>query len=78
MGRRRKDTLIAEPAAGNGILNRRIFLERALVAGAAGAAAGASGAAAEPLAVPRWSKEPGGNFTAYGQPSHFEDKVVRT
>jgi sulfane dehydrogenase subunit SoxC len=28
--------------------------------------------------VPRWSKEPGGNFTAYGQPSRYEDKVART
>ena len=78
MARKRKDELLAEPAAGNGILNRRIFLERTLLAGAAGIGAGASGALAEPLTVPRWSKEPGGNFTAYGVPSHFEDKVVRT
>ncbi|HEV3371036.1 MAG TPA: sulfite dehydrogenase [Xanthobacteraceae bacterium] len=81
MGRKRKDERLSEPAAGNGILNRRIFLERSLVAGAAGIGAGAlspSGALADPLAVPRWSKEPGGNFTAYGQPSHHEDKVART
>src|SRR6267154_2629818 len=78
MSRKRKVELLAEPAAGNGILNRRIFLERTLLAGAAGVAAGSSGAGAEPLAVPRWSKEQGGNFTAYGQPSHYEDKVVRT
>ena len=78
MSRKRKDERPAEPAAGNGILNRRIFLERALLAGAAGVGAGTSVASAEPLAVPRWSKEPGGNFTAYGQPSHYEDKVART
>ena len=63
-----------EPAAGNGILNRRLFLERTLLAGAAGVGAGAlspSGAFAEPLTVPRWSKEPGANFSAYGQPSAF-------
>ena len=60
MGRNRKDELLAEPAADNGILNRRIFLERTLIAGAAGIGAGASGALAEPLTVPRWSKEPGG------------------
>ena len=76
MGRKRRDA--PEPAAGNGILNRRIFLERTLIAGAAGLGASATGAAAEPLAVPRWSKEPGTDFTAYGQPSHFESKVVRT
>jgi sulfane dehydrogenase subunit SoxC len=78
MGRKRKDELLTEPAAGNGILNRRIFLERTLLAGAAGVGVSASGALAEPLTVPRWSKEPGTNFTAYGQPSRFEDKVART
>ena len=81
MSRKRKDERPAEPAAGNGILNRRIFLERTLMAGAAGVGAGAlsaSGALAEPLSVPRWSKEPGGDFTAYGVPSRYEDKVVRT
>jgi sulfane dehydrogenase subunit SoxC len=64
-----------EPAAGNGILNRRIFLEGALVAGATGA--GLASAAAEPLPVPRWMKMPGANFAPYGQPSQFESKVVR-
>src|SRR5258708_2479920 len=78
MARKRKDELLAEPPAGNGLLNRRIFPGRPLAAGAVGIGAGASGALAEPLTVPRWSKEPGGNFTAYGVPSHFEDKVVRT
>src|SRR5262245_58658847 len=67
-------------AAGNGILDRRVFLERALLASAAGAVgAGASGAdaQAEPLAVPRWMTQPGAQFTAYGQQSRFEAKVVR-
>src|SRR5262245_37599130 len=67
-----------DQVAGNGILNRRIFLERALVAGAAGAGLGATGAGAEPLAVAPWMKTPGANFASYGQPSRFEDKVVRT
>jgi sulfane dehydrogenase subunit SoxC len=64
-----------EPAAGNGILNRRIFLESALIAGATGA--GLASAAAEPLPVPSWMKVPGANFAPYGQPSQFESKVVR-
>ena len=69
----------SEPAAGNGILNRRIFLERVLLAGAGAAAGtGVTAAGAEPLAVPRWMKEPGANFTGYGQPSRFEAKVVRS
>ena len=39
MSRKRRDepraAALAEPVAGNGILNRRIFLERTLLAGAA-------------------------------------------
>jgi sulfane dehydrogenase subunit SoxC len=64
-----------DPTAGNGILSRRIFLEGAFVVGAMGA--GLSGASAEPLAVQPWMKVPGAGFTGYGQPSRFEDKVVR-
>ena len=75
MPRRIKDGPAAEPAAGNGILSRRIFLEGAFVAGASGA--GLAGASAEPLAVQQWMKVPGAGFVAYGQPSRFEDKVVR-
>ena len=64
-----------ERAAANGILNRRLFLGGAIGAGAAGWAV--SAASAEPLAVPRWMKEPGRGFDAYGQPSSFE-KIGRT
>ena len=64
------------PVAGNGILSRRLFLERALVAGAV-AGAGLREAAAEPLAVQPWMKAPGAGFDGYGQPSRFEAKVVR-
>jgi sulfane dehydrogenase subunit SoxC len=76
MGRKHKVTPGAsERAAGNGMLSRRALLEGALIAGAGGA--GLATAAAEPLAVPRWSKEPGAPFSPYGEPSHFESKVVR-
>ena len=63
------------PAAGNGLLSRRVFLESAFVAGAGGT--GISCAFADPLAVQPWMKVPGAGFTGYGQPSRFEDKVVR-
>src|SRR3954465_12645627 len=66
----------SERAAANGILNRRVFLEGAFVAAAAGA--GSTAAGAEPLPVPGWMKQPGAGFSAYGQPSRFESKVVRT
>ena len=64
-----------DPAAGNGILSRRIFLEGALVVGATGS--GLSCGSAEPLRVQPWMKEPGPGFAAYGQPSPFESKVVK-
>jgi sulfane dehydrogenase subunit SoxC len=68
-----------DPVAGNGLLSRRIFLERTLVAGAAGGAVGngITTAGAEPLTVAPWMKQPGLPFVAYGQPSRFE-KVART
>jgi sulfane dehydrogenase subunit SoxC len=62
-----------EHAAGNSLLSRRVFLEGALLAGAAGSTA----ASAEPLVVPRWMTEPGAQFSGYGQPSRFEAKVAR-
>jgi sulfane dehydrogenase subunit SoxC len=64
-----------DPAAGNGILSRRIFLEGALVVGATGA--GLSRGSAEPLTVQPWMKVPGAGFAGYGQPSQFESKVAR-
>jgi len=58
--------------AAGGLLDRRIFLTGTLAAGALSSSAGA-----EPLGVQSWMSVPGAPFTAYGQPSRFEDKVVR-
>jgi sulfane dehydrogenase subunit SoxC len=69
MRRLRQDDIAPEPVAGNGLLDRRIFL-------AGGAAVVAGAAQAEPLPVEPYSKTPGAGFTAYGQPSKFE-KVGR-
>jgi sulfane dehydrogenase subunit SoxC len=75
MVRKWTDPEPGDPAAGNGILSRRVFLQGAFVAGSAGLAL--SSASAEPLSVPTWMKVPGAGFARYGQPSHFEDKVAR-
>jgi sulfane dehydrogenase subunit SoxC len=72
MRRSRRPDIGLEPVAGNGLLDRRIFLT-----GAAALAAG-TGAQAEPLAIESWSKVPGAGFTPYGAPSRFESKVGRT
>jgi sulfane dehydrogenase subunit SoxC len=57
---------------GKGLVDRRLFLSGA----AAGAALSGSALAGE-LAVEPWMKTPGSPFVAYGQPSRFEDKIVR-
>src|SRR5438876_694879 len=68
-----------EPVAGNGLLDRRALLGRGIaLAGAVGTGVGTSGAAAEPLTNGPWSLAPGVPIPPYGQPSKFEQKVVRT
>jgi sulfane dehydrogenase subunit SoxC len=57
---------------GKELVDRRLFLSGA----AAGAALSGSALAGE-LAVEPWMKTPGSPFVAYGQPSRFEDKIVR-
>jgi sulfane dehydrogenase subunit SoxC len=77
--KRRLDSL--DPVAGNGLLHRRALLGRGLaLAGAAATATGSSltSAAAEPLPVDPWSLMPGTPIPAYGVPSKYENKVVRT
>jgi sulfane dehydrogenase subunit SoxC len=65
--------------AGNGLLDRRVFLK-----GGAALAAAMTGytvvrsAAAEPLADDPWSKVAGNLVTTYSLPSRFEKKVART
>ena len=66
---------LSDPAAGNGILSRRIFLEGSIVVATTGT--GLSCGFAEPLTVQPWMKVPGPGFAGYGQPSLFESKVVK-
>jgi len=64
--------------AGNGLVDRRLFLTGSAVAGvAASGFAFPDPATADPLAIESWMKVPGSPFVGYGQPSRFEDKVVR-
>ncbi|MFO1184492.1 MAG: sulfite dehydrogenase [Bauldia sp.] len=67
------------PVAGNGLLNRRLFLEGAFVGAAAAAATAAATTpvSAAPLPIDPWLKAPGLPFQAYGLPSPFEKDVVR-
>ena len=72
------------PVAGNGLLDRRLFLQSGLVLGTAQLVAGnARAAGQEPAARPEsaarpgWMNVPGQPFTPYGQPAGYEDEVVR-
>jgi sulfane dehydrogenase subunit SoxC len=77
MSRRDRPTALdGIPAvAGGGLLDRRTLFRT----GAAAAAGGGLAAAAQatPLNVETWMREPGAPFVAYGQPSHFENKIVK-
>jgi sulfane dehydrogenase subunit SoxC len=75
MAKRKSDLSLTEPAAGNGILSRRILFEGAIAAAASSMTA--SGATAEPLTIQPYMQTPGAGFAPYGAPSRFEDKVVR-
>jgi sulfane dehydrogenase subunit SoxC len=71
----------AEPAAGNGLLDRRIFLSTGLagLGAAGGLALGSPGAARAvgPPETPPWTQYPGGPFSGYGVPAKYENKVTR-
>jgi sulfane dehydrogenase subunit SoxC len=76
MRRKKQSTQALDAAAGNGLLDRRIFLTGGAVA-AASVAMPDKTLGAEALAVEPWMKTPGSPFVAYGQPSRYADKVAR-
>ncbi len=75
--------------AGNGLLDRRLFLKKGLQFGAISALASTTSIAASKEVIqnknkadfdpanPPWMKQPGAPFSTYGMPSEFEDDVVR-
>jgi sulfane dehydrogenase subunit SoxC len=71
MRRLRQNKSTPEQVAGNGLMDRRLFL-----AGGAALAAGTH-AQADPLRVEPYMRTPGAGFSAYGLPSGHEGKVGR-
>jgi sulfane dehydrogenase subunit SoxC len=70
-----------QPAAGNGLIDRRaLFRGGTILAGAMTTGLGSSlaNAAADPLVDDPWSLVTGGAIPAYQAPSRFEKNVVRT
>jgi sulfane dehydrogenase subunit SoxC len=66
-----------EQAAGNGLLDRRLFLTGGAAAAIGTAALPDNVLAAEALPVEPWMKTPGSPFVPYGQPSRYASKVAR-
>jgi sulfane dehydrogenase subunit SoxC len=75
------DQFLAEPVAGHGLLDRRVFLKQGIaLLGAGSLAAGAltpAGAADPPDTLPRMQL-PGAPLSGYGSPATYESKVTRT
>jgi sulfane dehydrogenase subunit SoxC len=84
MAKRRRptqDPFPAELAAGNGLLDRRLFLTQGVaLIGAGGLAAMFStpAGAAEPPDTPPWMQVPGAPLSGYGSPVMYERQVTRT
>ena len=84
MAKRRRptqDPFPAELAAGNGLLDRRLFLTQGVaLVGAGGLAAMFStpAGAAEPPDTPPWMQVPGAPLSGYGSPAMYERQVTRT
>src|SRR6202142_1433082 len=66
-----------EQAAGNGLLDRRLFLTGGAAAAIGSAALPDNVFAAEALPIESWMKTPGSPFVPYGQPSRYASKVAR-
>jgi sulfane dehydrogenase subunit SoxC len=67
-----------EPVAGNGLLHRRLFLQRGAAALGAGATLlSARNAGAAPLAIPAGMTTPGTPASGYGERSRHEGEVQR-
>jgi len=70
-------------AAGNGLMDRRLLLKSGIVFGATAWLPAASanpkpeGTPAAGFARPKWMREPGREFSAYGLPARFEQEVAR-
>jgi sulfane dehydrogenase subunit SoxC len=66
--------------AGNGLLDRRLFLKSSLSFGSIALATTAETTSASPMSNshrPDWMKVPGKEFSTYGKPSSFEEEVAR-
>ena len=77
MSKKRLSTGQPDQTVGNGLLDRRAVLATAASGSVAALLTRPAVAAAGELALEPWMREPGSPFVGYGQPSRFEEKIVR-
>ena len=70
--------LDAKPVAGNGLLDRRLFLTHGFALAGAGSLSILAEGASGPNSFPDWMTRPGAPMSGYGSPSHRESGVART
>jgi sulfane dehydrogenase subunit SoxC len=68
---------LGEPVAGNGLLDRRFFLQTGAAIMGATASLGAARAESIGAVSPPTMLTPGAGFTGYGVPSHWRDNIQR-
>jgi len=68
---------LGQPVAGNGLLDRRFFLQTGAALAGAATVAGAAHAESIGSASPSTMLKPGSGFTVYGVPSHWRDNIKR-
>ncbi len=76
-----QDLSLAEPVAGNGLLDRRFFLKQGIAllgAGGVAAVSATTADAADPPNMPPWMQFPGAPMSGYGSPARYESKVIRS
>ena len=72
---------LVEPAAANGLLDRRFFIKQGIAlfgAGGLAAVSGPSARAADPAQLLPWMQFPGAGMSGYGSPAKYESRVART
>ena len=73
-----EQALTTEPVAGNGLLDRRLFLTQSFILAGAGSLPAVAGDITAPFTFPEWLTRPGAPLSGYGSPARQESGVVRT
>ena len=77
LGKSAEDRLDVKPVAGNGLLDRRLFLTHSFALAGAGSLSALAAETSAPERFPEWMTRPGAPMSGYGSPSRQESGVAR-